>query len=76
MASLSGSSALPELRLLLLVLLAAAPARAQAFTDAELLLLFKDSFTNGADILTSWQVDTNPCVWSWVSCTGSKIVSL
>ena len=48
-------------------------ARAQATpSDAELLLAFKATFTNGGTVLSSWVAGTDPCntttPWEGVGC--------
>ncbi|GAB4815773.1 hypothetical protein N2152v2_002819 [Parachlorella kessleri] len=43
-------------------------------SDAELLLGFKDSFSNGALALANWTAD-NPCNWTGIACDGDGNVS-
>lgn len=56
---------------------AAAPAPAQAAAaggsreDAALLLAFKDSLDNGDEVLTDWQLGSDPCAWTGISCKAN-----
>ena len=45
-------------------------------TDAELLLAFKASYTNGDTVLADWQQGTNPCSgWTGVLCDNNGRVA-
>lgn len=59
---------------------AAAPAPAQAAgaggsqEDAALLLAFKDSLENGAEVLNDWQPGSDPCAWTGISCKADGTI--
>ena len=55
----------------------AAPSNSSS-TDADLLLYFKHSFTNGAVRLPSWREGSDPCGggWAGVACSGGRVVNL
>lgn len=61
-----------------LLLLGAASTAAAAKSDAELLLAFKASFSNGGTVLADWTAGGNPCVgWYGVSCSsGGRVTDL
>ena len=53
-----------------------------AATDKELLLAFKESFSNGAAKLPSWSADTEPCPangssssWAGIACSADLRVT-
>ena len=78
--SRGGSAAAPPAaghaicRLLLLVLLTLGTAAAAA-SDAELLLAFKATFSNGDEVLSDWQNGTDPCSdkWTGITCEGRAV---
>lgn len=58
------------------LLLAAQAVRAA--TDSELLLAFKNTFTNGNEVLASWNATSSPCAGGWlgVSCASGQVTDL
>ncbi len=70
------AAALPPLLLLAVLLPVAASDRqlAASASDAELLLAFRRSFTNGKEILSGWARGTDHCAWSGVNCAANGTV--
>lgn len=68
----AGRGVAHPLALLLLVVWLAAPALSQS--DAQLLINFKSTFSNGESVLSNWIDATDPCSGSWtgVMCDGGR----
>jgi hypothetical protein len=67
------------LRASLLALLALLSlAQAAPGSDAELLLAFKTTLSNGFEVLANWTAETNPCSgWMGVTCNDSgRVIGL
>ena len=49
-------------------------------SDAELLLAMKATFSNGAEVLSSWKPGTDTCgfspIWEGVLCSGGSVTDL
>ena len=55
----------------------AVPSQPCAAADAALLLAFKASFDNGADVLDTWRPGSDCCAWEGISCnTQGRVVAV
>lgn len=79
MTFIKGSCTSSALVSLLLILLhvpphLAQPAPGDSVSETDLLLAFKDSFTNGEELLPSWVNGTDVCAWQGVACSANGVV--
>lgn len=51
------------------------PSQPCAAADAALLLAFRDSFENGAQVLNTWRPGSDCCAWTGISCDAAGNVT-
>lgn len=82
-APAAAAAMLPQVLLLLPALLAC-HSQATAQRDAELLLAFKETFTNGEQLLDTWSDNTALCPssggydskWTGVTCRDNRVIKV